>query len=91
MKKRSAGILWPMLLEAAHAGDEVDGLDALWQVPELARYVEGWGRPSDLGRVPTAKLDPADGRRDAQLDNGARVHIVHGDVARGGYRTAMEA
>ena len=31
------------------------------------------------------KLDPADGLQDAQLDNGARVHIVHGDVARGGH------
>jgi hypothetical protein len=28
-------------------------------------------------------------RSDAQLDDGARVHIVHGDVARGGYRTGM--
>jgi pilus assembly protein CpaF len=31
------------------------------------------------------KLDPADGLQDAQLDSGARVHIVHGDVARGGH------
>ena len=31
------------------------------------------------------KLDPADGLQDAQLDGGARVHIVHGDVARGGH------
>jgi pilus assembly protein CpaF len=31
------------------------------------------------------KLDPADGLQDAQLDDGARVHIVHGDVARGGH------
>ena len=37
------------------------------------------------------KLDPADGLQDAQLDDGARIHIVHGDVARGGYRTAMVA
>jgi hypothetical protein len=27
------------------------------------------------------KLDPAGGLQDAQLDNGARVHIVYGDVA----------
>jgi ribosomal protein S18 acetylase RimI-like enzyme len=47
------GFLWRMLLEAAHAGDEVDGVEALRQVPELARYVEGWGRPSDLGVVAT--------------------------------------
>ncbi|MEP6660978.1 MAG: ATPase, T2SS/T4P/T4SS family [Acidimicrobiales bacterium] len=31
------------------------------------------------------KLDPAEGLQDAQLDNGARLHIVHGDVARGGH------
>jgi pilus assembly protein CpaF len=31
------------------------------------------------------KLDPADGLQDAQLDDGARVHIVHRDVARGGH------
>jgi pilus assembly protein CpaF len=31
------------------------------------------------------KLDPAEGLQDAQLDSGARVHIVHQDVARGGH------
>jgi pilus assembly protein CpaF len=31
------------------------------------------------------KLDPAEGLQDAQLDNGARLHIVHGDIARGGH------
>jgi pilus assembly protein CpaF len=30
-------------------------------------------------------LDPTDGLQDAQLDNGARLHIVHGDLARGGH------
>ncbi|MEX2328735.1 MAG: ATPase, T2SS/T4P/T4SS family [Nitriliruptoraceae bacterium] len=30
------------------------------------------------------KLDPAEGLQDAQLDNGARLHIVHGDIGRGG-------
>lgn len=30
-------------------------------------------------------LDPADGLQDAQLDSGARVHIVHPDLARGGH------
>ncbi|MFN8039117.1 MAG: ATPase, T2SS/T4P/T4SS family [Acidimicrobiales bacterium] len=30
-------------------------------------------------------LDPAEGLQDAQLDDGARLHIVHGDVARGGH------
>ena len=31
------------------------------------------------------KLDPTEGLQDAQLDNGSRLHIVHGDVARGGH------
>jgi pilus assembly protein CpaF len=31
------------------------------------------------------KLDPAEGLQDAQLTDGSRVHIVHGDIARGGH------
>jgi pilus assembly protein CpaF len=31
------------------------------------------------------KLDPTEGLQDAQLDDGARVHIVHGDISRGGH------
>ncbi len=31
------------------------------------------------------KLDPTEGLQDAQLDNGARLHIVHGDLSRGGH------
>lgn len=31
------------------------------------------------------KLDPAEGLQDAQLATGARVHIVHGDLSRGGH------
>lgn len=31
------------------------------------------------------KLDPSEGLQDAQLDNGARLHIVHGDVSNGGH------
>jgi len=31
------------------------------------------------------KLDPSEGLQDAQLDDGSRIHIVHGDVARGGH------
>ena len=30
-------------------------------------------------------LDPAEGLQDAQLDDGARVHIAHGDITRGGH------
>ena len=31
------------------------------------------------------KLDPSEGLQDAQLDSGARMHIVHGDIARDGH------
>ncbi|MGH9273906.1 MAG: CpaF family protein [Acidimicrobiales bacterium] len=31
------------------------------------------------------KLDPSQGLQDAQLDNGSRMHIVHGDVSSGGH------
>jgi pilus assembly protein CpaF len=31
------------------------------------------------------KLDPAEGLQDAQLDDGARLHIVHRDVGRGSH------
>ena len=51
-------------------------------------------RPRRSGRSPRSsttragahrKLDPAEGLQDAQLDDGARLHIVHGDVGRGGH------
>ena len=31
------------------------------------------------------KLDPTEGLQDAQLDDGSRLHIVHGDLSRGGH------
>ena len=31
------------------------------------------------------RLDPAEGPQDAQLDDGARMHIVHADVGRDGH------
>ena len=31
------------------------------------------------------KLDATEGLQDAQLDDGARLHIVHGDISRGGH------
>ena len=31
------------------------------------------------------KLDPTEGLQDAQLDDGARLHIVHNDISRGGH------
>ena len=39
----------------------------------------------DDAAVSHRKLDPAEGLQDAQLDDGSRVHLVHGDVARGGH------
>ena len=40
-----------------------------------------------LDDVPGAhrKLDPAEGLQDARLDDGSRVHIVHGDIGRAGH------
>jgi pilus assembly protein CpaF len=38
----------------------------------------------DAGRS-HRKFDPAEGLQDAQLDDGARLHIVHGDIARDGH------
>jgi pilus assembly protein CpaF len=38
----------------------------------------------DAGRS-HRKLDSAEGLQDAQLDNGARLHIVHGDIGRDGH------
>ena len=39
----------------------------------------------DYSSASHRKLDPSEGLQDAQLDTGARMHIVHGDVARGGH------
>lgn len=42
----------------------------------------------DDATVSHRKLDPAEGLQDAQLDNGARLHIVHGDIGRDGHMLA---
>lgn len=68
--------LWRMLLEAAHAGDEVDGPDALRTMPELARYVEGWGRPGDIGVIATRQGEPV---------GAAWLRLLVGDQAAYGY------
>ena len=68
--------LWRMLLEAAHAGDEVDGPDALKAMPELARYVAGWGRPTDLGVVAARHGEPV---------GAAWLRLLVGDEAAYGY------
>jgi pilus assembly protein CpaF len=39
----------------------------------------------DDARGAHRKLDPAEGLQDAQLDNGSRIHIVHGDIGRDGH------
>jgi pilus assembly protein CpaF len=39
---------------------------------------------NDAGRS-HRKLDPSQGLQDAQLDTGARLHIVHGDIGRDGH------
>ncbi|MPY94375.1 MAG: hypothetical protein GEV08_15335 [Acidimicrobiia bacterium] len=39
----------------------------------------------DDNAVAHRKLDPAEGLQDAQLRDGARLHIVHGDIGRGGH------
>ncbi len=39
----------------------------------------------DDNAVSHRKLDPAEGLQDAQLRDGSRLHIVHGDLTRGGH------
>ncbi|HZT64440.1 MAG TPA: ATPase, T2SS/T4P/T4SS family [Acidimicrobiales bacterium] len=39
----------------------------------------------DDSRASHRKLDPAEGLQDARLDDGARLHIVHGDIGRDGH------
>ena len=41
--------------------------------------------PRRRRRTAHRKLDATEGLQDAQLDDGARLHIVHGDIARGGH------
>jgi pilus assembly protein CpaF len=39
----------------------------------------------DDNAVAHRKLDPSEGLQDAQLRDGSRLHIVHGDIGRGGH------
>lgn len=43
-------LLWEMLFQALH-NLESGGSHALMRESQFARYVEGWGRPADLGFV----------------------------------------
>jgi len=53
-------ILWEMLYQAVHGGTgpgEPPPPRDIIQKPELARYVEGWGRAGDVGFVATGASD----------------------------------
>ncbi|MBD2496367.1 GNAT family N-acetyltransferase [Nostoc sp. FACHB-280] len=43
--------LWQMLCEAAHIQQEGKTIQDVMNNPDLARYVQGWGRKADLGFV----------------------------------------
>ncbi|GAB4584305.1 N-acetyltransferase family protein [Nocardia sp. IFM 10818] len=69
--------LWAMLFEAAHAGEQgMVSPDELKGVPELACYVEGWGRAGDFGVV---------GGRDGELEGAAWVRRFAHDKPAYGY------
>jgi ribosomal protein S18 acetylase RimI-like enzyme len=43
-------VLWEMLYQAIYVGEgETPPILEIVQRPELARYVQGWGRPDDVG------------------------------------------
>jgi ribosomal protein S18 acetylase RimI-like enzyme len=67
--------LWEMLAHASHVGVDAGELVAH---PELARYVEGWGRPTDLGVV---AFDAASGER----AGAAWLRLLTGDSKGYGY------
>jgi ribosomal protein S18 acetylase RimI-like enzyme len=71
--------LWVMLYEAAYAADDgVPDTAALRGHPVLARYVEGWGRRSDLGVV--ASDDDT-----GELVGAAWLRLLTGDAKGFGY------
>ncbi|MCM3905892.1 MAG: GNAT family N-acetyltransferase [Pyrinomonadaceae bacterium] len=49
-------ILWEMLYQSLHVaeGEQAFAREVIYS-PELRRYVEGWGRPGDLGFAATEK------------------------------------
>lgn len=47
-----------MLYEASHSGDEDVTVADMKATPSLASYVEGWGRPGDIGIVAEAAGEP---------------------------------
>jgi len=71
--------LWAMLYHASHAAElGVPSPAALRDRPELARYVEGWGRPTDLGVI---AVDAETGER----AGAAWLHLLTGDAHGYGY------
>jgi len=46
-----AAFMWQMLYIAAHMADGQEPFEGIYDHPELARYMRGWPRPSDLGVV----------------------------------------
>jgi ribosomal protein S18 acetylase RimI-like enzyme len=81
---RRAGVddvdfLWAMLYEASYAAElGVPSPAALRVHPVLARYVDGWGRPTDLGVV---AVEPETGER----VGAAWLRLLTGDVKGFGY------
>jgi ribosomal protein S18 acetylase RimI-like enzyme len=67
--------LWEMLSHASHAGL---GPTELQVQPELARYVDGWGRPTDLGVV-------AVNDRTGERAGAAWLRLLIGDAKGYGY------
>lgn len=49
--------LWEMLYLALRRADDGDPPPEIVQQPEYARYVEGWGRPGDVGFVAEDKSE----------------------------------
>ncbi|MEV6323881.1 GNAT family N-acetyltransferase [Nocardia sp. NPDC051787] len=51
--------LWEMLYEASHAAEQgLTSPDALRTLPDLSRYVDGWGAQDDLGVVGATATHP---------------------------------
>src|SRR6476620_2213928 len=65
-----------------HSGPSGYHTDAFHDDDHVARTLT---RLLDDAATAHRKLDPAEGLQDAQLGSGARLHIVHGDLARGGH------
>ena len=48
--------LWLMLCAAAHMEETSQSLEDAKRQPELARYVEGWRQPGDVGCIAVSRL-----------------------------------